>query len=212
MEGKGKALLLGDIANPAWHPVKGIDDEIRRILSDCMTVDFSEDYGTLTVDDLHRYDLCICYADRWKEKTSPQLVNAVLTYISGGGALLAIHNGIFMQNNYELAQMLGARFTGHPPYEKLSFCITAPEHPIVEGMEAFEMEEEPYRFELDPFTEKTEFLQYRHEGQCWPAGWAHEFGLGRVVYLAPGHDVKSFQQLPLRSLVLRSSLWAVRQL
>jgi hypothetical protein len=36
-------------------------------------------------------------------------------------------------------------------------------------------------------------LMELHEGTRRPAAWAHEFGLGRVAYLMPGHLIHSLK-------------------
>jgi uncharacterized protein len=41
-----------------------------------------------------------------------------------------------------------------------------------------------------------------------PAGWADFFGLGRIVYLMPGHTIKPFRHPAYREIIHRSGLWA----
>lgn len=210
MLAKASAVLFGDYDSAKWHPANGIDGEIAEILQDELVVTCTEDYGPLTRGDLEQYAMVISYADCWQEKTSPNLVHAVLSYVSGGGSLMAIHNGIFMQEDFELAQMLGAKFTKHPEYTVLDYVPISSEHPIIEGMTRWSMGEEPYQFVFDDFCKKEIFLEYIYEDQSWPAGWTIEYGLGRIVYLAPGHDIRSFQNTSFREIILRSSRWARR--
>ena len=207
MSSKPKAILFGDYGSEV-HPVDGIDKVIIDLLQDDLEVSCTEDYGSLTREDLAEYDLVISYADRWKDKTSPKLVDAVLSYVSGGGALVAIHNGIHMGNNFELAQMLGAKFDKHPEYTTLEYKFVEPSHPIAQGLEDWSMGEEPYQFFFEDFCEKTVFLEYTFDGKTWPAAWTIEYGLGRIVYIAPGHDLRSFENPALQKLILRSSRWA----
>ena len=207
---KPKAILFGDYDSPHFHPVNEIDKVIISILQDDLEVSSTEEYGSLTKDDLAKFDLVISYADRWKERTSPNLVHAILSYVSGGGSLLAIHNGIHMGANFELAQMLGAKFDKHPEYTTLEFQLIEPRHPITQDMDSWSMGEEPNQFIFDDLCEKTVFLEYTLDGKKWPAGWAIEYGLGRIVYLAPGHDLRSFQNSSFQEIILRSSRWVRR--
>lgn len=204
------AILLGDYTESKWHPLAGVDKEISDILKEEVKVVCSENYGELKLEDLKKYDLCISYVDRWKDKGSKDSVEALLAYVSSGGGFLAIHNGIILPNSYELSQMLGAKFTGHPPYRKLKYKITAQNSTITEGIEDFELEDEPYQFAFDNFTEKTMLVEYEAEESLWPAAWAHEFGKGRVAYLAPGHSLSSFKNDMYRKLILRSAMWATK--
>jgi type 1 glutamine amidotransferase len=207
---KRKALLLGDYSYPEFHPLQGVDEEISHILQDWMTVQCSENRKMLLKENLTPFDLCISYCDSRKEVLSPQQTAGLLSYVSGGGGLLVLHNGITLQGRYEIAQLMGARFLRHPAAGPLSFKVTAPDHPIMEGIEPFEIQEEPYRFDFDPFTEKTLLMEYEHEGEWWPAAWSLSYGLGRVVYLMPGHNQPSFQHEGYRKLLFQAAKWAGR--
>ncbi|MBT2293077.1 hypothetical protein J7E73_28985 [Paenibacillus albidus] len=44
------------------------------------------------------------------------------------------------------------------------------------------------------------------------AAWCHRFGLGRVVYLMPGHHLPSFSVEPFRRMIKRGGLWAANLL
>ncbi|MCX7710592.1 MAG: ThuA domain-containing protein [Clostridia bacterium] len=209
---KKNAIVIGDITRVKYHPLKGVDDELSGILEEEFSIQFSEDYEVFNLEKLKNYDLCISYVDCWDEKITPGQTGALLAYVGQGGGLLVIHNGISLQNRYELCQMIGAKFTGHPPMTSLNFRNEAPQHPIMIDVEAFEIVEEPYRFEFDNFTEKTILLAYEYEGVSYPAGWTHEFGEGRIVYLAPGHQVSSFKSPEYRKVILKSGLWAARNI
>ncbi|SMF66253.1 hypothetical protein SAMN05661091_0237 [Paenibacillus uliginis N3/975] len=205
-----KALLIGSYTHPKFHPLQGIDTQISHLLNDMFTVQCTENHKMLKESNLYPYDLCIAYSDLWDEKVSPQQTAGLLSYVSGGGGLLVLHNGITLANRYELAQLIGGRFDGHPPIQKLSFAPAAPSHDIMKGIEPFELEEEPYRFIFDPFTDKTVLLQYEYEGDFWPAAWCHTYGIGRVVFLMPGHHEPSFLQPSVRSMITQAAKWASR--
>lgn len=205
-----KALLIGSYTHPKLHPLQGIDSQITYLLNEMFTVQCTENHKMLKESNLYPYDLCIAYSDLWDEKVSPQQTAGLLSYVSGGGGLLVLHNGISLANRYELAQLIGGRFKGHPPIRKLMFTPAAPEHDIMNGIEPFELEEEPYRFIFDPFTDKTVLLEYEYEGEVLPAAWCHTYGIGRVVFLMPGHHEPSFMQPPFRTLVTQGAKWAAR--
>lgn len=203
---KRKCLLLGDYTHPRFHPLQGVDQQIGEILHDILTVQCSENKKMLLAENLAGYDLCISYTELWNESVSPQQTAGLLSYVSGGGGLIVLHTGISLANRYELAQLIGGKFTGHPPYGPLQFKVL--EHDLTEGIEDFELDEEPYRFEFDPFTEKSVLLEYEAEGERYPAAWCHTYGQGRVVYLMPGHHEPSFRHPAFRELILRAATWA----
>ena len=123
---------------------------------------------------------------------------------------MCLHNGIIV-GDYELAQMFGAKFTMHPPYSELEFRVSAEAHPILDEVDGWVMGDEPYQFDFDSFHEKTMLLEYQYEGRSWPAGWVSRYGLGNMVYLAPGHDARSFQNPMYRRLLTNSCKWLLEQ-
>jgi type 1 glutamine amidotransferase len=205
-----KCLLLGDYTHPKFHPLQGVDKQISHILNDVMTVQCSENKNMLLEDNIKQFDLCISYIDLWDEKVSPKQTAGLLSYVSQGGGLFVIHNGISIEGRFELAQLMGGRFTGHPPYQSLSFCASQHEHAITEGVQPFELEEEPYQFEFDPFTEKQILLEYQMDDKWYPAAWSLTYGLGRVTFLMPGHHEPTFKQPEIRKIILQAAQWTSR--
>ena len=208
---KKKAILIGDYSVVEWHPLAGTDMALQDILSD-FEVDCTEDYDRFKAVSLNKYDLCISYIDHWKESLTDEQTAGLLTFVCNGGGLLIIHNGIAMQSRAELAQLAGAKFTTHPQERVLTFHPAPAEHIITEEIRDFAFLEEPYQFEQDSFAESALLLEYESEGQRWPAAWAHQYAMGRVVYLSPGHHAVAFQDPMYRKLISRSALWTIRLL
>jgi len=203
-----KSILLGDYTHPKFHPLQGVDAQISYILNEVISVQCSENKNLLLLEHLKPFDLCICYFDLWDDQVSKQQTSGLLSYVSQGGGLLVLHNGLSLGNRrYELAQLMGGRFDGHPPIQPISFRVSG-EHPVTEGVEPFELEEEPYQIQFDPLTEKEVLLEYKLGEDWYPAAWTHEYGLGRVVYFMPGHHEPTFQHPQIRKLILQAARWA----
>lgn len=209
-QNKKKALLMGDYTHPKFHPLQGVDEEITHILKDWLSVQCSENNHMFETDNITGFDLCISYRDSWTEKLSLKQTAGLLSFVSRGGGLLVLHNGIVLQNRYEIAQLIGAKHTVNPPHRKLELRVVNADHDIMQGIEPFTIEDEPYKYEFDPFTERTVLLEYGSgEGDDWhPAAWAQSYGLGRVVYLMPGHDQPAFRHPEYRKLLLQAAKWA----
>ncbi|GAB6991229.1 ThuA domain-containing protein [Paenibacillus pini] len=209
MNTKKKSLLLGDYTHPKFHPLQGVDAQISHILNDVMSVQCSENKNMLLAENIKHFDLCICYIDLWDEKISRQQAAGLLSYVSQGGGLLVLHNGISIGNRrHEMAQLLGGRFIGHPAIQPLSFRVSEGQHAITGGIESFELDEEPFQFQFDPFTEKAVLLEYKQGDEWHPAAWKHNYGLGRVAYLMPGHHEPSFLHPQVRKLILQAAKYA----
>ncbi len=210
---KKKALFLGDFNDPNYHPATDIDQIVVQILKDSFNVTVEENYANLTLEKLREYDLLINYADCWGKHGSRQAVGAVLAYAAAGGAVLGLHSGIIapMDQYPEIPMLFGARFTEHPPYTNLRFLPVEAkkDHPVMRGIDSFNMEEEPYFFEMCNFSINEILLEYEYEGKKYPAAWITTFGQGRVIYLYPGHDVRTFNHPDMRKLLYQSACWAV---
>ncbi|GAB6931174.1 hypothetical protein JCM10914A_51570 [Paenibacillus sp. JCM 10914] len=204
-----KAIALGQYEGARYHPFTLVDDEIKAIFSDVMEIECTEDYAALQADKLKTYDLFISYAEFSDQEITEEQAQALVSYVEDGGGLLVIHNGISLQRNKQLAQLIGGRFTGHPEYTALPIRYNQGcHHPVIAGLQDFTMDEEPYRFELSPHESTIIIADYEHEGERWPAAWVHTYGAGRVVYLMPGHHLPSFQIEEVRKLIRNGGMWA----
>lgn len=202
-----RALLLGDHSKAPYHPVPPIWEELRSIASGQLELDWIEDYHDVTRDQLQAYSLCISYTDCWKEEVSDEFAAALKAYTSFGGRLLVLHNGISLQVNESCYRLIGARFTGHPPYQPLRFHAISGEHEIMQGITSFELEEEPYEFEFHPEAKPNFLLEYELDGERRPAAWTLACGAGRIVYLMPGHHAPSFRHPVYQALIQNSVRW-----
>ncbi|MCL2057128.1 MAG: ThuA domain-containing protein [Oscillospiraceae bacterium] len=205
-----KVLIIGDYSNSSWHPLRGVDDEIKRIL-DGFEVTVTEDYPYLKLEDMQKYDLIVNYADALGRRAGSDFAGALLGYVAAGGALLTLHNGIIARNIPELEQLVGATFTGHPPHEVLEY-VYANGHPIMKAVSPFSIDEEPYMFEIHSHARVNILMDYVYKGEKYPAAWVRGYGKGRSCYLSMGHEPASFENEGFAVLIKRSALWCVGEL
>ncbi|NOU91749.1 ThuA domain-containing protein [Paenibacillus sp. LMG 31456] len=208
MSDKIKMLLVGDGEAAMYHPLEPVSLELEAILKDEFELISTEDYQAFAELESSEYKVCISYTDCWKRDLTSGQTAGLLKFVAGGGSLIVLHSGISIQRSYELLQMVGAKFTHHPKYQSLNYYGASEGHPLLTNVEDFTVDEEPYMFEFDPFTKKTVFLEFEYEGERYPAGWEQDYGLGKVIYLQPGHNATSFRPEAYRQLVLNSARWA----
>ncbi len=97
-----------------------------------------------------------------------------------------------------MAQVLGSQFVAHPPVRPYRVEVTQPHHPLVAGVEPFDVDDELYCSELHGPLEVL--LHARFAGQCagfeeaeWPDDdlrpvlYLKPTGLGAVCYFTLGH-------------------------
>jgi uncharacterized protein len=134
---------------------------------------------------------------------------ALRDWVHGGGRWLALHGtnsaldltpeGVVSPRVIPvLAKTLGSQFIAHPPIAPYRVEITAPDHPLVAGMEPFETSDELYLSEYHGELEVLLHTRFGGEARgfeelSWPDERDHpvlylrRLGGGTVLYLTLGH-------------------------
>lgn len=191
-----KAMLLGTYVNPPYHPLRGIDTLLSFLLSDTFSLEITDQ-----PDDLQKlsseYRLVLSYLDQWDTPIPDADADALVRFVQEGGGLLVIHNGISLQADLRLLEMMGGKFTHHPPQEPITF--QALPGSFLSDCPDFTISEEPYQF--DHLGSLTPILSYTYRGNKYLAGWEKTCGKGRVVFLAPGHALSTFEDKSFQEMI-----------
>ncbi|GFZ32178.1 hypothetical protein CSC2_27040 [Clostridium zeae] len=206
-----KILIIGEYENAMYHPLKDVEKELRSIIGDEFQVIATDYFSNLSYEDIKEYSLIISYTDCWQAKGNKNLASAFVTFVAQGGAFVVIHNGISLQNNYELAMLIGAKFTMHPEATMLNYKNFSMNHPIMKECIEFQIHEEPYQFVFDNLVDKEVLFYYEYNNILYEAAWSLEYGKGRVVYLSPGHSKESFEVEAYRNIIKRSIYWSMKE-
>ena len=124
----------------------------------------------------------------------PDQGKAVRQFVDQGGSALFLHNVTHVGlTDPDFRHVLGAAYAGHPPIRTFKVKIKNPDHPIVKGVKEFTVTDEQHYMEYDK-NPKDIFLETVNEdglkfnnSTTAPAGWAYDYGKGRICYLSPGH-------------------------
>lgn len=203
---KGKILVIGNYKDAMYHPLGGVDEELKKMFPN-MELFCTDETKHLLALKAENFAGVISYLDIWNGKLTDEETEALYTFVAEGGALLVLHNGISIQSRDKLKNMMGAKFITHPPMEQIEFKLKP--HAITEGCEDFYMEEEPYQFEMVA-DDKEFFLIYIYREKEYPAGWSKRIGEGRLVFLTPGHTVEIFQNQRYVKLIQNSMQWLLK--
>jgi len=207
-EQQKNVIFLGT-ANAKYHPMEGIDIRISELLGE-MNVIATEDTGVLNPLQLNECTLFILYREFDLPPLSDSETAALLCYVAAGGSLLVLHNGISVQERSELCGLIGAAFTGHPPYEDLPgimYHVEKPSHPIFTEVSDFTLYDEAYQFEMDPFADIELLLSYDYEEKRVPAAWMRKYGKGRMVYICCGHNKECFYNKQFSRILTNAATW-----
>jgi type 1 glutamine amidotransferase len=144
---------------------------------------------------------------------------AVKEFVESGGAALLMHNVTYISpNNSDFRDVLGAVTEGHPPIRKFKVKVVNHDHPITRGVSDFVVTDEQHymKYEKDPKhlllqSVNEDGLTYKELGSTAPAGWAYDYGKGRVCYLGPGHMLTDLWNPEYVKLQQNAVRWLLRQ-
>jgi type 1 glutamine amidotransferase len=148
---------------------------------------------------------------------------AIKDFVNAGGGFYPMHNSSHISlgcKNYR--DVMGGAYIGHPPLRPFEVHATANAHPITAGMQTFVVNDEQHYVEYDKDpkyvileSENRDDLTYETDGRKLgrksPAGWAYDYGKGRVVFTAVGHTVHAMWNPQYVELQKRSIRWLLKQ-
>ena len=146
---------------------------------------------------------------------TPEQGSAVKEFVENGGTALLYHNvtNVALYND-DFRDVLGAAYQGHPPTRPFKVRILNPDHPITEGVRDFIVTDEQHYMEYDKDPSyllmesvNEEGLEFRDLGNTAPAGWAYDYGDGRVCYLSPGHLISALWNPEYEKVQQNAARW-----
>jgi type 1 glutamine amidotransferase len=151
---------------------------------------------------------------------APAQQEALAATVAAGKGYVALHGSNIMgwqgdgldPADKALFDLLGNRYLSHGPghHEGRHTIEIVAEHPITEGVTDFDLFDEYYEFELADDNVTVLAQRHRADGVVIPVMYTREVGEGRVVYLALGHDMRSWGEPPVRKLITQALRWAAK--
>lgn len=215
-----RALVVsgaGRYSDP-WHPFAETSNALASVLeSSGLSVHITEDVdGALA--DLDQVDLLVVNigAPHDADADADAAVRAgVLTYLERGGPTLVQHVSVTsLPGLREWEAIVGGTWvqgtTMHPDLDLAHIRVHSGRHPIVTGLEDFDVEDERYTY-LRVARDVVPLLAHEHEDGEYPLLWARQYDDARVVYDALGHDARSFRSAAHRQVLRNSIDWLLRR-
>jgi len=145
---------------------------------------------------------------------------AVKEFVTAGGAFYSFHNNSHVSlssKNYR--EVMGGAYIGHPALRPFRVRVVNPEHPITRGIQEFTVNDEQHfvAYDKDPKyvlleSENVDGLEYENHGKKSVAGWAYDYGKGRVVFTAVGHTNHAMWIPAHFELQKRAVRWLLKQI
>ena len=183
-------------------------------------------------DAMRAVDLVVqCYT---MGTASNEAVAGLRAAVAAGTGFAGWHGGIAdsFRNTSDYLHLVGGQFachpardpehpTGDPSDNYVSYTVDVvpeqAEHPIVAGLESFELYTEQYWVLWDRYCDVlATTTQAARPGDPWqrpvtsPAIWTRAWGAGRVFVATPGHSLDVLDHPSVRTVIERGLLWAAR--
>lgn len=144
---------------------------------------------------------------------------AVQNFVRQGGAALLLHNVTHIGLvNEQFRDVLGASYAGHPVIRTFKVKVTNPNHPITKGIQDFVVTDEQHYMKYHKDPKHLLLESVNEEGLTWQdmgarahAGWAFDYGKGRVCYLSPGHMLSVLWNPEYVKLQQNAANWVLRK-
>jgi len=158
----------------------------------------------ITPSMLDLFDGVVLYFHHQK-LTSPALATFE-KFVSNGGGVLAIHSAsASFKGNHKYYQILGGRFKEHGPIQEFEIYPEINLDPIFNNLISFSIKDELYLHEYSS-DNQIQFFSVNN-GKTEPMVWTHNYGQGRVCYVAPGHTANSINHPMMRQILQRGLMW-----
>jgi len=158
-----------------------------------------------------KYDVIVAYNQSNWTTISDEQMEGYLNFVRNGGGWVGIHSASeTFKSNPEYVRMVGGSFVRHEPYRKMRILRIEGEHPILEGIENFEIMDEFYYHDQCDLEDKHVLLvcESPDDHLVRPIAWTKTYGKGRVFFTALGHSVESCSHPSMLRHVAQSIAWA----
>lgn len=167
-----------------------------------INISYTNDPADLNAENLAKFDGIILYANHDSITSSQE--KALIDFVESGKGFIPIHSASFcFRNSDKFVNLVGGQFKSHETGTFTAAIVNA-EHPIMQGLTAFETWDETYVH--DKLTSDRTVLMEREKE---PYTWVRTQGKGRVFYTAFGHDERTWNNPGFHTLITNGIFWAV---
>jgi type 1 glutamine amidotransferase len=209
---KKMLILLGGM----WHDFEGFTAAMRLAFKGDFRVTATYDLEELTRLDEIKPDIVLSYTglslhreghdDQGPEALTIDQIHSLASWVRSGGKLLGVHCAtVAGASHRSFRDLFSGVFISHPaPFYFTVFPLTC-QHPITNGIEAFNVLDEFYIQDIDPTVDIHMVAVDRM--QAYPMVWSKTEGLGRMAYIAMGHYPDIWTTPAYRQLLRNTAAW-----
>jgi uncharacterized protein len=218
---KTRVLIIGGGSAHNFGQFFGGTD-VATLSAAGFSVNYTEDRDQAAAE-IGKADVAVISVNRQFFDT-PEYRKALFDFAAAGKGVVMLHPGTWYGYTAwpELnAAIVGGGARGHDKIAKFSVNVLKPEHPIMQGVpKSFEVEDELYYLNAEPdkmpagvasidvLAETSPSVRYK---QPHPAVWITSHPTARIVGITLGHDERTHDLAPFRTLLTNAVTWAARK-
>jgi hypothetical protein len=147
---------------------------------------------------------------------------AIKDFVKAGGGLYALHNSSHISlSSQDYREVMGGAYITHPALRPFKVSVVNKEHPITRDVQDFIVNDEQHfvTYDKDPKhiflqSENTDGLTASDGGKDLGAksiaGWAYDYGQGRVVFTGVGHTLHALWEPEYFKLQKNAVQWLLK--
>jgi type 1 glutamine amidotransferase len=143
---------------------------------------------------------------------------AIKDFVLAGGGFYALHNSSHISlYSPDFRDVMGGAYIGHPPLRPFKVRVANPNHPITRDVQDFMVNDEQHYVTYDKApesvilkSENVDGLTYEDQGTSSLAGWAFDYGKGRMVFTAVGHTIHAMWNPEYLKIQRNAVRWLLR--
>ena len=203
-------------------PNHGFDESAKVIqgflsAQEDLSVTLTDDKDILTSSKMGGFDACVFGTGftrlaRQPDGTSkrvpnmtPEQEDGLFRFVAGGKGLVGIH-GTGWWIGGRAVDLIGGHANWHPPGLTFTVHIEDSEHPVMHGLQDFEVEDEIYMSAYDPTIHILASAEWSKKSH--PMAWVKPYGEGRVFFTTLGHGPNTFEVPGMQALIAQAVRWA----
>jgi type 1 glutamine amidotransferase len=145
---------------------------------------------------------------------------AVKEFVTAGNGFYSLHNNSHVSlSSKTFRDVQGGAYIGHPALRPFRVRVVNSSHPITQGIQDFMVNDEQHYVEYDKDrkyvlleAENVDGLTFQNLGVKSVAGWAYDYGKGRVVFTSIGHTIHALWAPEYVKLQRRAVQWLLKEI
>lgn len=145
---------------------------------------------------------------------------ALKEFVMAGNGFYSMHNNSHVSlSSKTYRDVQGGAYIGHPTLRPFRVSVVNSNHPITRGIQSFIVNDEQHYVEYDKDrkyllleAENIDGLNYANHGPKSIAGWAYDYGKGRVVFTSVGHTVHALWVPEYVKIQRRAVQWLTKEI